>query len=85
MQYLMLVFLLLAGCSFNVEKTEPPKTVYVSVPLRLPAKPQFPKIQAESLECLDDQAKSELLYRDTVIKSYIQDLETVITSTQKTK
>lgn len=84
MKHFILFFIVVvSGCSVSVEKSEQPKMVYVSVPLDLPAKPAIPKISSDGLVCVDDQTKMELLHRDAIIKTYIQELETIITSTHK--
>lgn len=84
MRYFILFLIVsISGCSVSVEKSEQPKTVYVSVPLDLPTKPAIPKISSNGLVCVDDQTKMELLHRDAIIKTYIQELETVIISTHK--
>jgi len=85
MKLILIALLFLTGCSVNVEKKDPQKVVYVSTPLQLPTKPQYPKVKGNDLDCLSDPTKRELLNRDIVMKNYIGDLETVILSTQKNK
>jgi len=78
-------FIMFYGCAVNVDKTPvsvPQRIVYVSTPLRLPVKPVIPKLSSSQLECVSDDTKKILLERDNVMKNYIKELETIITSTQ---
>lgn len=84
MKYFVLIFLMLSGCSVNIEKPPEVKTIYVTTPLELPRKPELIKVSSSDLECVTDSAKQKLLQRDAALKTYIQDLETVILSTRKT-
>lgn len=59
------------------------RVVYVSTPLPLPPKPEIPKIKGKDLKCLTPTTQWELKNRDTIIKEYISELETIIRSTQK--
>lgn len=75
----LILFLLLVGCA-----TKPvERTVYVATPLELPARPELPKMNSDSLVCVSDETKWALLKRDVLIKNYITELETIIKSTQK--
>lgn len=67
------------GCA---EKPVQTRVVYVTTPIRLPAKPEIPKIQAKDMACLTDEAKNDLIKRDTIIKAYIADLEATIEARQ---
>jgi len=67
------------GCSVK----EPPRVIYVSTPLSLPAKPELPRMKSNELECIADSSKWTLLKRDVILKNYISELETIIKSTQK--
>jgi hypothetical protein len=72
------ILLLLLGCA-----TKPvERTVYVTTPLHLPTKPELPRMSSDSLSCVSDETKWALLKRDVLIKNYISDLETIITSTK---
>lgn len=75
--FLAISFIFLAGCVAQ------PKTVYLPVPIALPAKPEIPKVPGKELSCLSDSAKEKLLNRDKVIKDYILLLEETIKSTDK--
>lgn len=81
MYKLLLSFLLLAGCSVNVDKVTPPRVVYLPTPLTLPVKPTLPKLSSSELECLNDDTKKLLLQRDIIMKNYVNELEVVIKST----
>jgi len=70
----------LIGCTTNVAPVKD-RMVYVSVPLNKPVKPEIPKIPGRDMTCLSDETKNALIKRDTVLKSYIADLESVIDST----
>ncbi len=59
------------------------RVVYVSVPLPLPPKPEIPKIKGKDMKCLTPTTQWELKNRDTIMKDYISELETIIKSTQK--
>lgn len=59
------------------------RVVYVSTPLPLPLKPAIPKIKGKDLSCLSPTTQWELKNRDTILKDYISELETIIKSTQK--
>ena len=66
------------GCSVK----EPPRVIYVTTPLSLPAKPELPRMKSNELECIADSSKWTLLKRDVILKNYISELETIIQSTQ---
>lgn len=70
----------LIGCASNPQIIE--RKIYVTVPLELPKKPELVKVPADSLECIDDSVRWDLLKRDVAIKNYISELETIIKSTQ---
>ena len=93
---LILSFLLFSACGGTPEKPLPPmegtpiyksseevkeRVVYVSVPLPMPIKPQFPKIKGKDLRCLSPTVQWELKNRDTIMKDYIYELEAIIRST----
>ena len=59
------------------------RVVYVAVPLQLPPKPEIPKIKGKDMKCLTPTTQWELKNRDTIMKDYISELETIIKSTQK--
>lgn len=59
------------------------RVVYVAVPLILPPKPNIPKIKGSDMTCLNPTTQWELKNRDTIMKDYISELETIIKSTQK--
>lgn len=80
---ILIISLTTSGCAYNASPKVVEKVSYVSTPLALPYKPDFPNIKSDSMKCLDDDTKNALIKRDTIMKNYISDLETVITSTQK--
>lgn len=79
----LITSLVISGCTPKEVVKE--KLVYVAIPVNLPQKPNIPKIPAESLSCLTDDQINSLIKRDTIIKSYIADLEANIEATHDTK
>jgi hypothetical protein len=86
----VLSFLLLTACTVNKpiepiscpEPVERVRTVYVQTPLPLPIKPQIPVIKGKDMRCLTPTTQWELKNRDTILKDYISELETIIKSTR---
>lgn len=78
---LLPVFLLIS-CAQVKEAPQTERVVYVSTPLFLPERPQLPKMRSDALSCISDDSKWTLLKRDVILKEYISELETIITSTQ---
>ena len=82
----LITSLTISGCVGYTPAPEPiVKKIYVTTPLQLPEKPSWPKVAGSDVMCLSVEAKQKILARDTAIKNYISDLETVIESTQKSK
>lgn len=72
----------LKNCSGSVDMGNQGRVIYVSTPLPLPPKPTIPKIKGKDLKCLSPTIQWELKNRDTILKDYISELETIIKSTQ---
>lgn len=66
----------------SVDQGKLGRVVYVSVPLPLPPKPEIPKIKGKDMKCLTPTVQWELKNRDTIMKEYISELETIIKSTK---
>lgn len=69
--------------SGSVDMGDQGRVIYVSTPLPLPPKPEIPKIKGSDMKCLTPTVQWELKNRDTIMKDYISELETIIKSTQK--
>ena len=65
----------------SVDMGDQGRVVYVSTPLPLPPKPEIPKIKGSDMKCLTPTVQWELKNRDTIMKDYISELETIIKST----
>lgn len=82
----LITSLTISGCVGYVPTPEPiVKKIYVTTPLQLPTKPEWPRVAGSDVMCLSVEAKQKILARDMAIKGYIEDLETTILSTQKSK
>lgn len=92
----ILLFVFLAGCvTSNEVKIKPEETqayvssqrtfepVYVQTPLQLPIRPIWPKIRGKDMRCLSPTTQWELKNRDTIMREYISQLETIIKSTHE--
>lgn len=55
--------------------------VYVSEPVTIPARPDVPRLNADALSCLSDQAYEALAVRDQMLQSHIHVLEGLIRTT----
>jgi hypothetical protein len=75
----MIISLGISGCAPEIKE----RIVYLPTPINLPVKPDIPKMSGKDLACLSDQTKNDLIKRDTIIKSYIVELESSIIATQK--
>ncbi len=73
----------LKSCNGSVDMGNQGRVIYVAVPLSLPPKPQIPRIKGSAMKCLSPTTQWELKNRDTIMKDYISELETIIQSTQK--
>lgn len=56
------------------------KTVYVRDPLPLPTPQVYPTISAEALECLPQEAYTDLVVRDSMRKEYARELYEIISA-----
>lgn len=65
----------LAGCASQ------PEVRYVTEPLPLPARPVLPRLSAEDVACLSEDAYRRLVERDMGRRHYAEELEAVIRST----
>lgn len=59
------------------------KVIYVTTPLSLPTAPTLDTWKAADMQCLSTDLKKKILNRDRARENYIQELQTVIRSTQK--
>lgn len=64
--------------SSSCTTTEP---VFVQEPLTLPDRPTLPRIPADELACLADDAYEALVERDAIQASHIERLEAIILTT----
>ncbi len=84
MKYLLAVVLvLLSGCALLEEKPQIEKVVYVTTPLQLPARPILPTFSYDDISCVNEDVIQKIADRDLMRKQYIEQLETIIKSTQK--
>lgn len=60
-------------------------TIYRPDPLPLPAEPELPRIAAEDLQCLSQDAYRRLVKRDRVRRQYAEKLAEIIKSTRSNK
>jgi hypothetical protein len=60
-----------------------PEVRYVTRPLTAPARPVLPRVSAEDMSCLTDQAYRKLVERERLRREYSEDLEAIIRSTQQ--
>lgn len=57
------------------------QTIGSTPKLPVPVEPEYPKIQAEKLECLDKETMKSLVRRDELKTGHITTLENVIKTT----
>lgn len=84
--------LILSGCSListpePIVPVEPQiltveKLIYITNPLQLPVRPTMPVWTSVDMDCLTNEMKLKILTRDKLRKDYIEQLETIIKSTQ---
>lgn len=72
----MIGIISVAGCA----TTEP---VFVQEPLPVPDRPSLPTINADSLQCLTDEAYEVLVVRDTMLQEHVKRLESIIQTTHE--
>ena len=73
MRALILISLLLAGCSST------PTIEYHAVPAWLiPAHPELQKIQSSDLKCLSDDTYYSLVSRDRALRNYADELRALL-------
>lgn len=58
-----------------------PATEYMQEPLPLPDAPLLPRVAAELLECLSDDAYAAMVERDAIQAEHIKRLERIILTT----
>lgn len=58
-----------------------PRVVYVPTKLGLPDEPPIPKVSSEDLQCLSDEAYTQVVERDRVCRTQVKALKAVICST----
>lgn len=59
------------------------RIVYVQDPLPIPDWPELPRIKADSMQCLSDDAYEALVKRDALQASHIRLLEAIIMTTHQ--
>lgn len=82
----LIISILLIGvvsCTSNPPPTPAEKVIYVTTPLQLPNAPILPTWKASDMQCLSTEMKKKILTRDKAREQYIEELTTVIKSTQK--
>jgi hypothetical protein len=72
-----------ASCASTSGPTPVEKVIYVTNPLQVPTAPILPTWKAVDMQCLSPEMKQKVLERDKTRENYIQELTTVIKSTQK--
>jgi hypothetical protein len=80
---IIMISLILTGCSFLKEKPPVEKIMYVTTPLSLPPRPTLPTWKMSELECVKPEVKEKIKERDLKRRQYAEELEVVIKSTQK--
>lgn len=65
----------LVGC------TSAPEVRYIQEPLALPPRPVLPRLSADDVQCLTDDAYRRLVARDIGRRQYAEQLEAIIQST----
>ncbi len=65
----------LVGCSVA------PEIRYIQEPLTLPPRPVLPRLSADDVQCLTDDAYRRLVERDMYRRQYAEELEAIIRST----
>ena len=68
--------IIFSGC-----ETQP--VIVQPAPLPIPTRPIFPSITPAQLQCLSDEAYTDLIKRDRMRKAYEETLEAIIKSTHK--
>lgn len=59
------------------------RIVYAQDPLPIPDRPELPRIKADSIQCLSDDAYESLVKRDALQASHIRLLEVIIMTTHQ--
>lgn len=80
----IIVILLAAIGTMSCATTQPPveKVIYTTTPLELPGRPTLPTWSASDVSCLSPELKQKMVDRERLRKEYINQLETIIKSTQ---
>ena len=65
----------MAGCATTT------KTVFVQEPLPVPDRPTLPRIPADDMACLPDEAYEALAVRDAALQAHVRRLEVIIRTT----
>ena len=73
---LVTTLLLLTGCAT-------PAPIVTQIELSVPVEPAYPRLTAEDLNCLTQDAYERLATRDREKRQYIQILKAIIESTKK--
>jgi len=70
------------SCASNPPPPPSEKVVYVTTPLSVPLPPVLPTWKAIDMQCVSTDIKQKILARDRIRQNYIEQLTTVIQSTQ---
>lgn len=81
MKKLMLLSILLTGCSLFQKSDNLEKIVYVTAPLYGPERPVLPTWTGDDMSCLSEEMKDKIRDRDQMRKFYAEQLEVIINST----
>ena len=65
------LLLALAACA-------PVEVRYAPVPLPMPERPELPRIQAEDVRCLSDDAWATIVRREQALRHYAEEFEAII-------
>lgn len=85
MKKLIIISLLAIGvvsCA-STPPTPVERVIYKTTPFQLPSAPTLPTWKASDMSCLSVEMKQKILNRDKARKGYIEELQTIIKSTQK--
>ena len=81
MKKIILLPIILTGCSLFQKQDALEKIVYVTAPLYAPERPVLPTWTGDDMECLSEEVKDKIRDRDQMRKFYAEQLEAIINST----
>jgi len=67
----------MAGCETT------PDTIFVQEPLPVPDRPALPKVPADDMRCLPDDAYEALATRDAELQGHVGRLEAILRTTHR--